>query len=887
MERIDINPNHFCGIIGTLWSTVNHTDWKQFMSERQRVKLLVGEEKKTPLKALCTRLNSLVQQYHINVPNEIQQMDSEEVLQKLGRDSTRYGTEVDNIIKAKPELDKKKENNERDKDKQNDDQMNVDLTNNEKEREAPLTKKTSVDDEETQQRSTSDANYATFSKTLFTTNKQTTAAEKIFAHTPTHVNDSFNAVQQTYNDALSRERQRDFTFHNTVRQPSLATRNNFSGIRLSASEEKDLKDALKKQPENTVYNGETDVIEFFDHFERYFLRLHRLGDVALMFALQTSLTNDAFDTAKNINASSYDELRDALILEFAGEYYRKDLKRKAKRMRLYDGDDVRIFFRKFENMMLKAQPQISTRELIEAAKTTLCGSQRAFTAIAGLDVTSVSDLAIRIQFMIESSAIKLRSRDDYLTNFYAASTAQQAKEPNESKGKHLGTQDRYEQPCFKYNMSKCKSPCYFHRAHVCINCKGMHTVTDCKQKWNKFAYDFVKKHRLKGQRQRNDQNRKNGRQNDKANAKQQTKQVNAVEIENNKNCDHCGSDFHNVSECQIKNESFQAQQLHLSVVQTTIPSIEPIIVVNINNRPLVALVDTGAQLSIIDKKTANSVLRHYPITKVAIVVCGFTGEKYTCTEAIDAKLKYANRYFDIRLHLLPAHKRLAQRVILGFDFLQKHKLSVAHDKNSVILKQINAITEVSQTADQPLRELGKGVQLSKKPKSDDCNDGENYEMQLEKKFSNFKLPGDSDEKFSFGQQLTNEQQRQLKRLIEKFPTLVATKNTKLGCSTKYKHEITLKTDKPITQRAKSMSAREDKALKQMIDENLQNGSIVESNSPYSSRPVFIVKTDGSIRVCNDFRILNANTVKQDWPLPLLQDALDRWPKASYFSTLDL
>lgn len=59
--------------------------------------------------------------------------------------------------------------------------------------------------------------------------------------------------------------------------------------------------------------------------------------------------------------------------------------------------------------------------------------------------------------------------------------------------------------------------------------------------------------------------------------------------------------------------------------------------------------------------------------------------------------------------------------------------------------------------------------------------------------------------------------------------------------------------------------------KNVVSEMYEQGIIQKSNSPWSSLLVLVVKKNGKIRPCVDYRRLNAATVKDAFPLPRIQD----------------
>jgi len=85
----------------------------------------------------------------------------------------------------------------------------------------------------------------------------------------------------------------------------------------------------------------------------------------------------------------------------------------------------------------------------------------------------------------------------------------------------------------------------------------------------------------------------------------------------------------------------------------------------------------------------------------------------------------------------------------------------------------------------------------------------------------------------------------------------------------------------------SLSASEQEALKEFIEENLNMGFIQPTSSPHGALVLFVKKKDGSLRLCVDFRGLNCISKKDCYPLPLIFNLLDSPRKAWVYSKIDL
>ena len=84
-----------------------------------------------------------------------------------------------------------------------------------------------------------------------------------------------------------------------------------------------------------------------------------------------------------------------------------------------------------------------------------------------------------------------------------------------------------------------------------------------------------------------------------------------------------------------------------------------------------------------------------------------------------------------------------------------------------------------------------------------------------------------------------------------------------------------------------LGPKEHEELQAQIDDLIAQGHIRPSQSPYGAPVLFVPKKDGRWRMCVDYKALNKQTIKDRYPLPRIDDLLDRLGQAKYFSTLDL
>lgn len=104
----------------------------------------------------------------------------------------------------------------------------------------------------------------------------------------------------------------------------------------------------------------------------------------------------------------------------------------------------------------------------------------------------------------------------------------------------------------------------------------------------------------------------------------------------------------------------------------------------------------------------------------------------------------------------------------------------------------------------------------------------------------------------------------------------------------FDHKIPLKEGtNPFSIRPYRYSILQKDIIDKLVEDMLQQGLIQHNNSPFASPVVLIRKKNGTWRLCVDYRKLNQHTIKDKFPIPLIEDLLDELGGSIIFSKLDL
>lgn len=127
----------------------------------------------------------------------------------------------------------------------------------------------------------------------------------------------------------------------------------------------------------------------------------------------------------------------------------------------------------------------------------------------------------------------------------------------------------------------------------------------------------------------------------------------------------------------------------------------------------------------------------------------------------------------------------------------------------------------------------------------------------------------------------------LTQVLGGFIATLGVDSSHIGKTTRTRHRIQLATSEPLKATPARMTPEQDRIVNESVEKMLRDGVITSVKSPFTSRVVLVPKKDGSRRFCVDYRRLNQITVKDNMPLPRIEDVLDSLQGATWFTSLDL
>ena len=262
------------------------------------------------------------------------------------------------------------------------------------------------------------------------------------------------------------------------------------------------------------------------------------------------------------------------------------------------------------------------------------------------------------------------------------------------------------------------------------------------------------------------------------------------------------------------------------------------IAVDVANHQVLALVDSGANVSVISTDYVSDLPAcKYPQSPVDISLLSVNGEKLEVASVVNIPIKFGNYSVVHQFYVSPSVKR---DVIIGHDFLLSHGVTLDFANQMFIIANI------------PLPMLSIGA--------------------------------NSINAVSGKSTLSPDQLQHLHSLLMKYAGLHDGKPGRTDLAT---HRIETCDARPVRAYRKPLSPIDIAEIDKQLDEMLANGIVSPSESSWSSPVLLVNKSDGTKRFAIDFRRLNAVTRKIVTPMPLQTEFFDRLGKAKFITTLDL
>lgn len=132
--------------------------------------------------------------------------------------------------------------------------------------------------------------------------------------------------------------------------------------------------------------------------------------------------------------------------------------------------------------------------------------------------------------------------------------------------------------------------------------------------------------------------------------------------------------------------------------------------------------------------------------------------------------------------------------------------------------------------------------------------------------------------------LPEDQKQSLAQLFNKYPMLFSDVPGRTSMIT---HDIDVGNSPPIKQHPYRVNPHKREIMKQEVEYLLQHGLATPSQSPWSSPCLLVPKQDSTFRFCTDYRKVNSVTKPDSFPLPRMEDCVDRIGSAHFITKLDL
>ena len=125
----------------------------------------------------------------------------------------------------------------------------------------------------------------------------------------------------------------------------------------------------------------------------------------------------------------------------------------------------------------------------------------------------------------------------------------------------------------------------------------------------------------------------------------------------------------------------------------------------------------------------------------------------------------------------------------------------------------------------------------------------------------------------------------VRELVLAYHDVFTLESNKLGCTSAIEHEIHIENSEPIKEWFQCIPPPLLEKVSASLQDMLEVEAILPSQSLWCNVVVLVRKKDGTLHFCVDFRHLNAQTKKDLYPLPHIQEALESMVGLVHFSSM--
>jgi Reverse transcriptase (RNA-dependent DNA polymerase)/Retroviral aspartyl protease/Retrotransposon gag protein len=288
----------------------------------------------------------------------------------------------------------------------------------------------------------------------------------------------------------------------------------------------------------------------------------------------------------------------------------------------------------------------------------------------------------------------------------------------------------------------------------------------------------------------------------------------------------------------------------------------------LGNTPIYALIDSGSTHSFINPMALQGQKCQVQETNPMVVMVA-NGEKMV-TDSKCTSLHFSIQGFDFEheLRLLPVR---GYDMILGLDWLSQFGPMTVDWKHKWVEFPLHSQMVKLQVQDEKvIIQMCEGVEIEKEVRNQS-------EIMVAHIWLCEAEPGKGSAPVA----------TKLQEVLKQFPEVFDGTSNTPPCRD-IDHRIPLQPNShPVNLRPYRYSHFQRLELDKIIEELLSNGVIRPSTSPFASPALLVKKKDGSWRLCVDYRKLNEMTIKNKYPIPVIDDLLDELHGAIIFSKIDL